>query len=157
MTALEESGIQTLVCDSTNASVAGHSVAERDLYSGLRQVIGEARGRVVVACFGTNIARLKTLTTIAEDTVLNIHTSGHPAAEELKQMYRWIKPEVLIPVHGESEHLTANSQLAREAGIQHQIVGCNGDLFYLSPSRGIRRGVVPVGRLEVAEGKLNVV
>jgi len=34
-----------------------------------------------------------------------IHVSGHPAREDLKKMYSWIKPKILIPVHGEQRHM----------------------------------------------------
>lgn len=57
-----------MVCDSTNATVEGHSTSEAALYSGLLDVIGPATGRVVVTCFGSNIARLHTLAMIARAT-----------------------------------------------------------------------------------------
>ena len=52
-----ESGINAMVCDSTCANQAGRSLSEGALYKGLRQEIDNASGRVVVTCFGSNIAR----------------------------------------------------------------------------------------------------
>ena len=83
-----------------------------------------------------------------------IHASGHPAADELLTMYRWVQPDVLIPVHGEQQHMLANAKLAKEAGIPRQINGENGDLFIISPNKAIRRGALPVGRLSLQGRKL---
>ena len=50
-----------MVCDSTNATVEGRSPSEGELYRALLAKVQAARGRVVVACFGSNVARLTTL------------------------------------------------------------------------------------------------
>lgn len=253
--------IDVLVCDSTCATVPGHSVSEGALYDGLRAIVAAASGRVVVACFGSNIARLHTLARIATETgrdlgllgrslintvsvarstglwehsrtlvasehlgylprdslllvatgsqgeartalnrlsrdnfahlsleagdtvvfsaraipgneadiaalidrlttrgihivtpdtsELPIHASGHPAADELVQFYEWIKPRVVIPVHGEDEHLDAQVSLARRAGVDRTLRGRNGDLFVLAPDKAVRRDVVAAGRMGV--------
>ncbi|WP_394170173.1 ribonuclease J [Saccharospirillum alexandrii] len=257
--ALADESPSAMVCDSTNALVDGHSVSESELIPGLRKIIENARGRVVVSCFASNVARLVTLMQAADqtgrrvallgrslknmvsaakatgywdskhrfidpfdlgffprehfmaiatgsqgepraalsrlakdthpdltleagDTVvfsariipgnevlvdaliralkardiivitaeeagLPIHASGHPAADELTQMYQWVKPELAIPVHGEPAHMAANAKLARIAGVTRQLTGQNGDLFYIKPVVGIRRKAVATGRL----------
>jgi len=66
--ALADESILAMVCDSTNALVDGHSTTEGELYAGLHRTIAEARGRVVVACFGSNVARLHTLVQVAAAT-----------------------------------------------------------------------------------------
>jgi len=66
--ALADESILAMVCDSTNALVDGRSTTEGALYTGLRQQVEMARGRVIVACFGSNVARLHTLARIAADT-----------------------------------------------------------------------------------------
>ena len=45
-----------------------------------------------------------------------IHVSGHPARDELRRLYRLVKPPVVVPVHGEWRHLSAHAELAQEAG-----------------------------------------
>jgi len=76
-----------------------------------------------------------------------IHASGHPAEEELKHMYQWIRPKLAIPVHGEAAHMQANAAIAKATGVPRQWVGENGDLFMIAPVSGIQRGAVAVGRL----------
>lgn len=255
--ALEEP--DAMICDSTNALVDGHSTSEAELYEGLKQIVENAEGRVVISCFASNVARLKTLMKIAEDSgrqvgllgrslrnmvsaarasgywsgmpkfidsfdlgyfprqnflaiatgsqgepraalhrlardnhpeltleagdtvvfssrvipgneqpvenlikllqqrdikviaaedsAAPIHASGHPARDELAQMYQWVQPKLAIPVHGEPEHMTANAHIARDVGVKQQLTGLNGDLFYLAPVKGIRRKAVATGRL----------
>ena len=67
-TDLAREGMDAMVCDSTNATVAGHSVSEAVLHQGLLDAVRTATGRVVVTCFGSNIARLHTLGLIARET-----------------------------------------------------------------------------------------
>ncbi len=257
-----QAGIDAVVCDSTNATVAGHSVSEAALFNGLNKVIGESKQRVVVGCFSSNVARMQTLgnvakvngrylgllgrsihrmvsnaraagylqenfnvvdnanlgyllpeemllvatgsqgepgaalhrlaadshpdldlsagdhvifstktipgneekitalvkafraraiqVTMAEESAIPLHASGHPCAEELSQMYQWTKPRLAIPVHGEDQHMRANAKLAREQGVPHQLVGENGDLFDLINDKR-KPGAVKVGRLWLNE------
>lgn len=66
--ALADEGVAAMVCDSTNATVAGHSTSESVLEKGLLAATQGAPGRVIVACFGSNIARLHTLANVARAT-----------------------------------------------------------------------------------------
>lgn len=66
--ALGDEGVAAMICDSTNATVAGHSTSESALRAGLLRAIEGAPGRVIVTCFGSNIARLHTLAGIARQT-----------------------------------------------------------------------------------------
>ena len=255
---LGEQGIDVMVCDSTCANVPGRSASEGEVYKGLLETISQCEHRVVVACFGSNIARLHSLARIAAitnrnmgllgrslrnnyaasvecglweldgsivesehlaylppenlllvatgsqaeprtalfrlsqgrfrdlslepgDTVILssraipgnetdidnmitrltdigvkvitplttdrvIHASGHPARDELGDLYQWIQPDVLIPVHGESMHMDAQADFAKEMGIDRCLVGQNGDLFTLAPGKSLRRGAVETGR-----------
>ena len=256
---LAECGIDAMVCDSTNADVQGWSESEGSLHKGLKHHIENAKGRVIVTCFGSNLARLHTIAEIsqqtnrhlgllgrslinmmsaakktglwtsvetsvdpthlgylprhtvlivatgsqgeprtalnrlsansfrdmhlepgdtvifsskvipgneiainlmidrlkamqvdvitADDSVLSIHASGHPASDELKAMYNWVKPNCAIPVHGELHHLKANAGIAKSQGVNNQLLGKNGDLYIIAPVTGIRRNVVKTGRL----------
>lgn len=65
---LANQNILAMVCDSTNANREGHSVSEEQCYLGLKQAVLKAKGRVVVGCFSSNIARLITLARIAKET-----------------------------------------------------------------------------------------
>jgi ribonuclease J len=260
MIALGKEGVLAMVCDSTNAMLQGHSPSEGLLYDNLLRHAQQAKGRIIVACFGSNVARLYTLGRVAIDTgrypallgrslhnyyraakasglwtlgrdfveaqhlgylprqevfavatgsqgesgaalsrlaagnhpamelesgdtvifssrvipgnedLLNslyaalkaqgvdvildtdgapIHASGHPAQDELRIMYGWIKPHVSIPVHGEQQHLRAHAGFAKSLGITSQIAGKNGDLITLAPSIGTRRGAAEFGRVEI--------
>jgi ribonuclease J len=256
-----DDGILAMVCDSTSAAIPGRSASEGDLYRALLKKVTAASGRVVVACFGSNVARLTTLVRVAfasgrypallGRSLLNyyraarvaglwqleqepvpaahlgylpppevfaiatgsqgergaalsrlaacnhpdlelepgdmvifssrvipgnegalealdkrlqgmgvavvhgvegeppIHASGHPARDELKDMYQWIRPQIAVPVHGEPQHLDAHALLARALGVPVQLNGRNGDLYRLAPQPGLRRAAVPVGRVEL--------
>jgi len=263
---LAKQNIDAMVCDSTNANMPGWSESEAKLYKGLKQHIENATGRVIVTCFGSNLARLHTLARIAKETnrhlgllgrsminmmsaakstrlwttvethidsahlgylpastvllvvtgsqgeprtalnrlstnsfrdmtlepgdtvifsskvipgnelpieqmierlkamkvdvitddnsELSIHASGHPSADELKAMYQWVKPRCAIPVHGEPHHINANASVAKIAEVDHQLLGSNGDLYFISPAIGIRRHAVKTGRLGIKNNAL---
>lgn len=256
---LGEEGVLAMACDSTNAMVEGRSDSEGDLYAALLEKVLEAPKRVVVACFGSNIARLVTLAKTAvaagrypallgrslenyysaarasglwpldtemapaghmgylpreevfmvatgsqgepraalsrlasgshpamelepgdsvifssrvipgneaalerlyrllrsrgvnvvtdEEEQAPIHASGHPARDELRDMYRWIRPKISIPVHGEPEHLDSHAALASDLGVPMVLNVRNGDLCKLAPQPGIRRGAAETGRV----------
>ena len=263
---LGQQKILAMICDSTNALDSGRSLSEGTLYEGLRQLVADAPGRVVVGCFGSNVARLQTLAKVAADTgryaallgrslntyytaareagvwdeqyrfidssdlgylpaeevlviatgsqgeagaalgrlasnrhpdlslsaqdtlllssrvipgnevaialvesklsslgvrivrdeELNfpIHASGHPCAEELKDMYRWVQPACAIPVHGEPKHMQAHASLAAEMAVPRQMTGNNGDLFVLKPQLELKLNFAPAGRLGLDQGQL---
>lgn len=258
--ALGDAQLDAVICDSTNALQPGHSRSEGELAPGLRALLGARGGRVVVACFASNVARLRTLLTAgracgrhvgllgrslhtmvdcgraagyfrvderfvpapdlgylprqevlalatgsqgeagaaldrlarddhpafsleAGDCVVfsartipgnersvamlcerlrtlgvdvvhadshpgaPLHASGHPCADELAALYRWTRPRLAVPVHGERAHMAANAAHARAAGVPLALTGSNGDLFHLAPAPGLRRRAAPVGRL----------
>src|SRR5690606_22486458 len=62
-----------------------------------------------------------------------VHVTGHPRRGELRKLYSWVKPEVLVPVHGEAMHLRAHPRLGREAGIPNVCEARNGDMVRLFP------------------------
>ena len=62
-----------------------------------------------------------------------IHVSGHPAREDLKKMYSWIKPKILIPVHGEQRHMAEHINFAKEMGVKFPIKVSNGEIIRLAP------------------------
>ena len=62
----------------------------------------------------------------------DIHVSGHPAQEELKLMYSWIKPKIAIPVHGEAIHISKHAEIATEKGVSKVLKIKNGFLVDIS-------------------------
>jgi ribonuclease J len=256
---LGEEGVLAMVCDSTNALNTGSSGSEKGVRDNLIQLVGTLKGRVAVAAFASNVARLDSaaraarasgrrlclvgrsmhkmvdaaretgylrdlppiaseedaaelpphkvlylvtgsqgepraaLSRIAEDnhpgvvleqgdTVVfssriipgneigifalmnklaargievvtadseDIHVSGHPAREELSQMYRWLRPKIAIPVHGEMRHMTAHARLARSLQVPQAIVPQNGQMFRLAPGRCELIDEVPSGHVHL--------
>jgi len=82
-----------------------------------------------------------------------VHVSGHPARDELRRMYRLIKPRYAVPVHGEWRHLTAHAELAREAGSEAFMME-DGDILSLFPGRPAITDSAPVGRLVLDGSRL---
>ncbi|MBW3098880.1 ribonuclease J [Pseudohoeflea coraliihabitans] len=76
-----------------------------------------------------------------------VHVSGHPRRNELVQMYDWIRPEILVPVHGEAAHLTAQAALGAAHGIPQVPRVRNGDMLRLAPGPAEVIGEVPHGRI----------
>lgn len=245
---LGQQGVDVVIGDSTNATVAGGSLSEHQVALALHRLLKPLTGRVVVSCFASNIARLASLRDIARrcgreasllgpslerhvtaarfgdylaatpaflshwalgflpresqlwiatgsqgeprsalarlaqqrhpalvleagDTVVfssrvipgneaaleslqtqlrsqgveiidwqqaaDIHASGHPPQDDLRQMYQWLKPRHLLPVHGEVRHQQAHAALAREMGIT-TLVPRNGDLICLQGTPAVR-------------------
>ncbi|MGH6889536.1 MAG: ribonuclease J [Rhizomicrobium sp.] len=267
--AIGEEGALALVCDSTNALVAGESGSEARVRQSLVDLIGTLTGRVAVTAFASNVARLESVGIAARrhgreialvgrsmqrivdaakatgyledfpavieaddatrlppsrvlylctgsqgepraalariaaaehptvalgpgDTVIFssriipgndlaifelqnklaaldveviterdhfVHVSGHPARDELAEMYRWVRPRVAVPVHGELRHMTEHARLARALQVPQAIVLQNGHMLRLAPGRAEIVDETPAGRLHldgkvlVAEGK----
>ncbi|MEA3042526.1 MAG: ribonuclease [Sphingomonadales bacterium] len=76
-----------------------------------------------------------------------VHVSGHPGRPELAAMYDWIRPEIIVPVHGEMRHMMEQARFAKARGIPHGIVQKNGDLIRLAPNGPEKIGEERVGRL----------
>ena len=254
--ALGDEGVLAMVCDSTNALVEGHSGSEGEVRRSLAALIRGLKGRVVVTCFASNVARVESvalaardagrsvalvgrslrnldaaaretgylstlppfipedraddvpddnvlilitgsqgearsaLARVAMDTHPNlslgegdtvifssrmipgneravgtvqdnlvrrgvrvmtaddhmVHVSGHPARDELRKLYKLVRPQFAVPVHGEWRHLSAHAALAKEMGIEPLMME-DGDILQLFPGRPQVIDSVPVGRL----------
>ena len=83
-----------------------------------------------------------------------IHVSGHPAREELRQMYQWARPRIAVPTHGERRHLMEHVLLAKELQVPEAIAPHNGDMIRLAPGRAEIIDEVKAGRLYVDGGVL---
>ena len=74
-----------------------------------------------------------------------VHVSGHPARDELRKLYRLVKPRFSVPVHGEWRHLAAHAGLARELGIRPILLE-DGEILALVPGEPEVTDSAPVGR-----------
>lgn len=86
-----------------------------------------------------------------------IHASGHPCRDELWQLYDWVQPDMVIPVHGTPAHLAAQAELARQWGVPGVLEGYNGDLFELAPEARVRPGWLGARRLGLGRSGLQAV
>ncbi len=85
--------------------------------------------------------------TVITDRTHLVHVSGHPRRDELAELIGWIRPQVLVPVHGEPLHLSEHAALARSLGVPRVIECRNGDLVRLAPDPAEIVDEVPHGRL----------
>ncbi|KXF77652.1 MBL fold metallo-hydrolase [Paramesorhizobium deserti] len=260
---LGDEGVLALVCDSTNAMREGESPSERQVGESLRELIENARGRVAITTFASNVGRIRSIAEAARDagrqvlvlgrsmkraievasdlgymeglpeflseedygyiprenvvliltgsqgesraalaklardemrsvalspgdTVIYssrtipgnekaiietknllieqgvkiitdsdalVHVSGHPRRNELKRMYSWVRPRILVPVHGEAAHLVAQGSLGALEGIPEVAQVRNGDMLRLAPGPAEIIDEAPFGRV-FKDGKL---
>ena len=64
-----------------------------------------------------------------------VHVSGHPNRDDLKDMYNWVKPESIIPVHGEHRHMNEHIRFAKEMQIPHALRIEDGDVVRIYPGQ----------------------
>ncbi|TAK50026.1 MAG: ribonuclease J [Xanthobacteraceae bacterium] len=76
-----------------------------------------------------------------------VHVSGHPRRDELREMISWVRPRLLVPLHGEPLHLSEHAALGRAAGVPDIITCRNGDLVHLGPGKPGIIDELPSGRL----------
>jgi ribonuclease J len=100
--AVGEMHIDAMICDSTTANVPGHSTSEAVLFADLKTIINNAPGRVVVSCFGSNLARMKTLYNIAEQCDRHVALLGRSMinmAESAKKSGVWTDQKNIVESH----------------------------------------------------------
>ncbi len=256
---LGDEGVLAVIGDSTNVFVSGSSGSEATILKNLAKFIGESSGQVAVACFASNVARLKTIFDAASvngrsvclagrslwrinaaarqtgyltdlppfleveealdiskeqilyictgsqgeqraalariaannhryikfgkgDTVIfssriipgnelsisrlqnklvqndvrvindtngDIHVSGHPAEDELIEMYQYIHPQIVVPVHGETRHLKKHAEIANKCQVPETVLVKNGSIVKLAPNKAQIIGEAQVGRLSI--------
>ena len=62
-----------------------------------------------------------------------VHVSGHPNRDDLKDMYKWVKPQCVIPVHGEHRHMAEHVSFAKEMQVPKTLLIENGDIIKILP------------------------
>jgi ribonuclease J len=100
-----------------------------------------------------NLAELDVDIITADEAL--VHSSGHPRQGELAQMYSWLKPRAVIPMHGEPRHLRAHAKFAAAQGIAETLVVSDGEIARLSPGPATIIDEAPTGVLHV-DGNLVV-
>jgi ribonuclease J len=113
-----------------------------------RQIPGNERAIVTVQ---DNLVRRGV--NVMTDADHAVHVSGHPARDELRRLYRLVKPRYAVPVHGEWRHLTAHAALAKEEGAR-PILMEDGDILNLAPGTVEVVDSAPTGRLVLDENRL---
>jgi ribonuclease J len=83
-----------------------------------------------------------------------VHVSGHPAQDELTELFQWTRPRLVLPVHGEARHQMEHARIAKECQVPNILIPNNGQIVRLGP--GIHEIVaeVPSGRLGLDGKKL---
>lgn len=76
-----------------------------------------------------------------------VHVSGHPARDELTTLYQWLRPQVAIPMHGETRHLEAHAALARDCQVAQTVVPHDGTMIQIAPGQAEVIDHVATGRL----------
>ncbi len=87
------------------------------------------------------------------DVPYKIHVSGHPCQDEVLDMFRWLKPGIVVPVHGERLQIEAHADLARKAQVPQVVVPNNGSVIRLAPGQAeivdhVETGLIAVGQNE---------
>jgi ribonuclease J len=84
---------------------------------------------------------------VVTDRTHLVHVSGHPRRAELEEMYGWVRPRILVPVHGEALHMAEHAALGRKIGIPQTLTCSNGDVVKLAPGPAEIVDELPQGRL----------
>ena len=85
-----------------------------------------------------------------------VHVSGHPNRDDLKDMYKWVKPQCVIPVHGEHRHMAEHVTFAKEMQVPKTLLIENGDIIKILP--GNKPEIIdkaPSGKVYL-DGNINV-
>jgi len=99
-----------------------------------------AIGRIQNALAAKNILMIT-------DRQAHVHVSGHPGRPELELMYKWIRPDILLPVHGEMRHMAEQARLGLDSGVANAVVQENGTVLRLAPNGPKVVGRERTGRL----------
>jgi len=84
-----------------------------------------------------------------------VHVSGHPNRDDLREMYDWVKPQCVIPVHGEHRHMIEHMKFAHEMKVPNPVQVENGDIVKLFPGKPQVFDKAPSGRLYL-DGNISV-
>ncbi len=101
-------------------------------------------GRIINALISSGVK-------VVNDSVEDVHVSGHACREEIKLMMALLKPEYLFPIHGEYRHLYANKEIGEFMGIEPKniFIGELGKVLEINKNSAKWQGEVPAGKVLV--------
>jgi ribonuclease J len=76
-----------------------------------------------------------------------VHCSGHPRRGEVAKLYEWLRPQIVVPAHGEALHLQVHAEFARNQGVKNVLVAHNGDMISLGLDAPAHLAQIPHGKL----------
>ena len=83
---------------------------------------------------------------IVTDEDAPVHVSGHPARDELLDLYNTVRPKIAIPVHGTARHLEAHSKLAQSCQVPQILIPENGNVISFKDNQA-----KVIGKIEVSQ------
>lgn len=89
-----------------------------------------------------------------DNTAQIIHASGHPYRDEVIEMLGWVRPNIVVPVHGERLQLQAQADIAAECQVPNVIIPRNGAVIKLAPGTPAIVDHVPTGVLAVEPSRI---
>jgi ribonuclease J len=92
---------------------------------------------------------------IITDREAPVHVSGHPYRDELKLLYKWTRPQIVIPVHGEQMQMEKHAALAKECGVPQALIPANGHVIEITKAGAAARvAEVKTGILAIEGGRV---
>ena len=84
-------------------------------------------------------------------TDVNVHTSGHARQDELKLLFRLVKPKYFMPMHGEYRMLAGHVELAKQCDVpeENTFINKNGDIIAIKDNEVYRKGAIPINDIYV--------
>lgn len=86
-----------------------------------------------------------------------LHSSGHPAKQELRLMLKLFHPRFFMPVHGEYRMLRLHGEIAQTLGIKKENIFVleNGDVITLQNHKVARGGTIPADAIYIDGNDIN--
>lgn len=101
-----------------------------------------------------NLSAARVTIVTPSDTDNVIHVSGHPCQGEIAEMYQWVRPQTVIPVHGERVQIDAHAAFARQCQIPNVVVPSNGSVIRLAPGKAEIVDNIATGLLAVDQKRI---
>ncbi|MCF4006439.1 ribonuclease J [Corynebacterium uropygiale] len=147
-----DEGVDLLLCDSTNATTPGFSGSEADIAPTLKRLVADAKQRVIVASFASNVYRVQSAVNAAVAAGRKVAFNGRSMIRnmEIAEKMGYLKAPrgtfismdeaskmaphkvMLITTGTQGEPMAALSRMARRE--HRQITVRDGDLIILSSS-----------------------